>query len=177
MILKKNNIVLLGMTGVGKTTIGKILSKTTMCDFIDIDYEIEKASNMKVSNFFIQYNEKEFRKIEKKILIRNLLNENNTIISTGAGVLSDEEIIKFVKNESTSIFLDINLSILIKRLKKNFRNRPLLASGNLEKTLKQMYNDRVENYNKADIKILVDGLSINEVISKIIEKLSGYEKN
>jgi len=114
MILKKNNIVLLGMTGVGKTTIGKILSKTTMCDFIDIDYEIEKASNMKVSNFFIQYNEKEFRKIEKKILIRNLLNENNTIISTGAGVLSDEEIIKFVKNESTSIFLDINLSILIK---------------------------------------------------------------
>ena len=177
MILKKNNIVLLGMTGVGKTTIGKILSKTTMFDFVDVDYEIEKASNMKISDFFIKYNEEDFRKVEKKILVRNLLNKKNTVISTGAGVLSDEEIIKFVKNESISIFLNINLSILIKRLKKNIRGRPLLASGNLEKTLKLMYKDRLEKYNKADIKILVDGLSINEIISKIIEKLNCYEKN
>ncbi len=177
MILKKNNIVLLGMTGVGKTTIGKILSQSTKFDFIDIDFEIEKAANMKISDFFARYGEKEFRKIEKKILIRNFLNKNNTVISTGAGILGDKEIIKFVKDESISIFLDINLNTLTKRLKKNFRNRPMLASVNLEKTLKQMYKDRIEKYNNADIKILVDGLSINQIVSKIIEKLNYYEKN
>ena len=177
MILKKNNIVLVGMTGVGKTTIGKILSKTTNFYFIDVDYEIEKASNMKIADFFIKYSEKEFRDVEKKILVRNLLNKNNTVISTGGGILGDTEIIEYIKDESISIFLDINLKILIKRLKKNFRNRPLLTSGNLEKTLTQMYKDRIEKYNKADIKILVDGLSINEIISKIICKLNGYEKN
>ena len=69
MILKKNNIVLVGMTGVGKTTIGKILSKTTNFDFIDVDSEIEKASNMKIADFFIKYSEKEFRDVEKKILV------------------------------------------------------------------------------------------------------------
>ena len=67
MHLRKNNIVILGMTGVGKTTIGKILSKILKFKFIDVDYEIEKASNLKVYDFFSQYGENEFRKLEKKI--------------------------------------------------------------------------------------------------------------
>ena len=71
MNLRKNNIVMLGMTGVGKTTIGKILSKVIKAKFIDIDYEIEKASNLKVYDFFSQYGENEFRKLEKKVFLMN----------------------------------------------------------------------------------------------------------
>ena len=66
MNLRKNNIVILGMTGVGKTTIGKILSKIIKFEFIDIDNEIERASNLKVHDFFEKYGEKEFRNLEKK---------------------------------------------------------------------------------------------------------------
>ncbi len=177
MILKKNNIVLIGMTGVGKTTIGKILSKAINYDFIDIDSEIEKASKIRVYDFFIKYGEMEFRKIEKKILYKNLLNKRKKIVSTGAGIVGDANILEHIKDQGISIFLDINLNILIKRLKKNIRNRPLLASGNLENTLEQMYKDRIKNYNKADIKIIFDGFSVNEVISEILEKLICYEKS
>ena len=60
MIFRKNNIVLVGMTGVGKTTIGKLLSKKLDFAFIDIDWEIEKATNHKISDFFEKYGENEF---------------------------------------------------------------------------------------------------------------------
>ena len=80
MNLRKNNIVILGMTGVGKTTIGKILSKILKFKFIDIDYEIEIASNLKVQDFFEKYGEKEFRELERKILLRSLQKKDNTII-------------------------------------------------------------------------------------------------
>ena len=72
MNLRKKYIVILGMTGVGKTTIGKILSKILKFDFIDIDHEIEKASKLKVHDFFEKYGEIEFRNLEKKIFFKSL---------------------------------------------------------------------------------------------------------
>ena len=66
MKLKKKHIVLVGMTGVGKTTIGKFLSKEISYNFIDVDIEVEKATNLRIRDFFKTYGENEFRKIEKK---------------------------------------------------------------------------------------------------------------
>jgi len=177
MILEKKNIVLVGMTGVGKTTIGKILSKNLRKNFIDIDFEIEKASGEKIHNFFGNYGEKEFRIIEKKILIKSLNENLNSIISTGAGVLADKENFDIIKKKSVSIFLDINLSNLVERLSSNTRNRPKLKFGNLRKNLEKMYENRKENYNRSDIKILVDGISTNDITQKIINQLTQYEKN
>ena len=68
MILEKKNIVLIGMTGVGKTTIGRILSKILRKGFIDIDFEIEKASGHKITDIFEKYGEDEFRILEGKVL-------------------------------------------------------------------------------------------------------------
>ena len=68
MILEKKKIVLVGMTGVGKTTIGRVLSKILRRTFIDIDFEVEKASGQKIHHIFENYGENEFRKIEKKTL-------------------------------------------------------------------------------------------------------------
>ena len=67
MKLKKKHIVLVGMTGVGKTTIGRFLSKEISYNFIDVDIEIERATNLKIKDFFKTYGENEFRKIEKSI--------------------------------------------------------------------------------------------------------------
>ena len=175
MNLRKNNIVILGMTGVGKTTIGKILSKFLKFRFIDTDNEIEKASNLKVSDFFEKYGEVEFRELEKKIFLKSLQSKDNTIVSTGAGILSDNEIILEIKKKSISIFLDINISNLVNRLKYNTRNRPKIQKGNLRKNLENMYKNRVSNYNQADIKISVNELPAGDVVSRIIKKLN-YEK-
>lgn len=174
MNLRKNNIVILGMTGVGKTTIGKILSKILKFKFIDIDYEIEMASDLKVHDFFEKYGEKEFRELERKILLRSLQKKDNTIISTGAGILSEKKIISEIKKKSISIFLDISMSNLLNRLKHNTRNRPKLR-GDLKKNLENMYKNRITNYNQADIKISVNNLTAGDIVSRIIKKLN-YEK-
>ena len=176
MNLRKNNIVMLGMTGVGKTTIGKILSKVLKAKFIDIDYEIEKASNLKVYEFFNQYGENEFRKLEKKVLLKSLCNTNKSVIATGAGILTDNEIISLIQTNSVSIFLDIKISNLLERLKYNLKNRPKLKKGSLKENLEIMYNNRVSGYNQANIKISVDELSTADVVSKIVKKLNNYDK-
>ena len=174
MHLRKNNIVILGMTGVGKTTIGKILSKILKFKFIDVDYKIEKASNLKVSDF-LKNMEKKNLELEKKIFLKSLQSKENTIISSGSRILSDEEIILEMKKKSISIFLDINTSNLVNRLKYNIRNRPKLQRGNLKKNLENMYKNRITNYNQADIKISVNELPAGDVVSRIIKKLN-YEK-
>ncbi len=176
MNLRKNNIVMLGMTGVGKTTIGKILSKVLKAKFIDIDYEIEKASNLKIYDFFNQYGEKEFRKLEKKVLLKYLYNTNKAVISTGAGILSDNEIISSIHNNSVSIFLDIKITNLLERLKYNLKNRPKLRKGNLEENLETMYNKRISGYKQANIRVTVDQLSSADVVSRIVKKLNNYGK-
>ena len=176
MNLRKNNIVMLGMTGVGKTTIGKILSKVIKAKFIDIDYEIEKASNLKVYDFFSQYGENEFRKLEKKVFLKSLSNTNKSVISTGAGILSDNEIISSIQTNSLSIFLDIKISNLVERLKYNLKNRPKLKKKNLKENLETMYKSRISGYNQANLKITVDGLSAADVVSRIVKKLNNYDK-
>ena len=92
MIFIKKNIVMVGMTGVGKTTIGKVLSKKLKKKFFDIDFEIENASGLKIADLFSEYGEKEFRKIEKKIIVKILNDYSEAIISTGAGIFNNKKI-------------------------------------------------------------------------------------
>ena len=110
--------------------------------------------------------------MEKKIFFKSLQKKKNTVVSTGAGILYDEKIILKIKEKSISVFLDFKISNLVNRLKHNIRNRPKLKKGNLKKNLENMYKNRINNYNHADIKISVDELSASDIISRIIKKLN-----
>ena len=176
MIFEKKKIVIVGMTGVGKTTVGKILSKILRKKFIDIDYEIEKSSGLKIHDFFESYGEEQFRIVEKKVLEKILDFNENFIISTGAGILEDIESLENIK-KAISVYLDIKISNLVDRLSSNIRNRPKLKTGNLKENLMGMYNLRKKNYNSADIKITVDGLSLPDIVKRIINKLQNHENN
>ena len=177
MILEKKKIVLLGMTGVGKTTIGRVLSKILRRTFIDIDIEVEKASGQKIHHIFEKYGEDEFRKIEKKTLYRFLNTKINFVISTGAGILGDQETINIIKKNSVCIFLDIKINNLVERLNNNFKSRPLLKNGNLRENLENMIKKRIQNYKQAHIIIPVDGLSIPDIVRRVINNLKYHDKN
>mgnify|MGYP003954651051 CR=1 FL=1 len=164
------------MTGVGKTTVGRFLSKKLKRQFFDIDIEIENASGLKISNLFSEFGEKEFRRIEKKIKIKILNDNRGTIISTGAGILSDSEINNFILENSICIFLDAKTTTLYDRLKNNLYNRPKLTKGKLEDNLEAMYKKRIKNYSRAHIIVKVDGLSIHDVSSLVIKDLIKYEQ-
>ena len=171
----EKNILIIGMTGVGKTTIGRQLSKRIRSNFFDSDYQIEEFSGLKITEFFSKYGDEEFRKLERKI-IKKLVEENRkSIISTGAGFFSDNDFNHYILSNTITIFLDAKFETIFERLKGNIKNRPKLFGENLEKKLKFMYTSRIENYKKARIILRVDGLSIHEIVTRIVYLLEEYE--
>ena len=175
MSLKNKNIIIVGMTGAGKTTIGKILSKEISRNFFDIDQEVEKVTNLKIKDFFRIYGEPEFRRLEKSILTKLIMEKNKLVISPGAGIFCNEELRKILLKECICVFLNAKLNTLVSRLKKNLSNRPKLNKGKLEDNLKQMYNERIYHYNKSHLTINVSNKTILEIVKNIIEALKKYE--
>lgn len=171
MSKSSNNIVLVGMSGVGKTTVGRLLSKELNKEFIDIDHEFENITKFKIEDFFSEYGEIEFRKIEKKITTNIILNKDNLVISTGGGIFSDIEIRDFIIKNSLTLFLNSNIDTLASRLRKNFINRPLLNKGSLIDNIEKLYKERIEDYMMAEHIVIVDNLSAEQVALKIIEEI------
>jgi len=159
------------MMGVGKSTIGKILAKKLNYNFVDIDKLIESKENLSINLIFKHKGESYFRKIEYKVILSELKN-NNSVISLGGGAFLNNAIRKNAKKLSTSFWLDVPLEELIKRLKKN-KKRPLLLNKNLSETVKKIYFDRKKIYNEADYRIKCNSLRSGEIVNKI---LNLYEK-
>ena len=114
----KKNLVLTGMMGVGKSTIGKLLSKNLKMQFIDIDSEIEKNELMPIKNVFKKKGEKYFREIEKKITLKKI-KEKNSIIALGGGSFEDLEVREEILENCISFWLDLNLKETALRLKNS----------------------------------------------------------
>ena len=125
----KKNLVLTGMMGVGKTTVGKRLAEKLGNRFIDIDKIIETKENKTITEIFANKGENYFRKIEKEITI-DILNKKNVVIALGGGAFINPNIRKEIRNTSISVWLDLSLKALISRI-SNTKKRPLLKEGNL----------------------------------------------
>ena len=118
------NLVLLGMMGVGKSALAKIVAKKCNLKLIDTDLQIEKKNAMAVNKIFRDKGENFFRKEEEEIVL-NSLDENDSVIALGGGAFISEKIRKKVLSFSVSIWLDTKIDLLEKRL-KNSKKRPLL---------------------------------------------------
>ena len=165
------NIVLIGMAGVGKTTVGRVLSKKIHRKFLDLDQEFEEQTKIRITEFFAIYGEKEFRKIERRIINDVLTKNNKLVVSAGGGIFSNNEIREQIIEKSNTFFLNSSVETLAERLKKNFSNRPLLNKGNLRENIEKLYDKRIKNYMMAKHIILVDNLSIEDVVLNIIKKI------
>lgn len=162
-------LILIGFMGVGKTSVGKKLSEKLNLKFIDTDYEIEKSENKTISQIFEDYGERYFRTLETKIL-KSSIKEENIIISTGGGIITNEENYKILKNEKNVIFLDASTKTIIRHLYDETNKRPLLKdSKNLSSKIEELLSIRYEKYKEvSDILIEVNNKNIDEVISQIL---------
>ena len=140
----KKNVVLTGMMGVGKSTVGKNLAERLNYKFVDIDRLIEKIEGCSIKIIFKQKSEIYFRKLEKQVTLRELEKEN-IVLALGGGAFLDKSVRQEIQKKSISFWLDTNLDILIKRLKKT-NKRPLLYQKNLSQTVKKIYLDRKKTY-------------------------------
>ena len=157
----KNKIVLIGMPGCGKTTIGKILSTQLNLKFYDMDEYIQETSGKTIAELF-EKGEDNFRDLETQAC-RDLIKKNNVIISTGGGVVKRKENVDILKEDSTIIFLDRPVEKIIGDV--DISKRPLLKDGK-EKVL-VLYKERYELYKKAADKIIVNDGTVKDVVQKI----------
>ena len=161
------NLTLTGMMGVGKSTIGKNLAKKLKYNFFDIDKLIENKEGASINSIFKNKSENYFRKIENEITLQVLKNKNS-VISLGGGAFLNKSIRTSAKKKSVSFWLDVDIAQLIKRLKRT-KKRPLLYKKNISDTIKKIYLEREQIYNKADHRIKCSSLKTNEIVDKILK--------
>ena len=168
----KKNLVLTGMMGVGKSTVGKNLAQKLSYNFVDIDRTIESREGSTINLIFKNKSESYFRKLENEISLEKL-KKKNSVISLGGGAFLNKSIRREVKNTSVSFWLDVNVVELIKRLKKT-KKRPLLYNKNLNVTVNKIYLERKKTYSEADYRIKCNFLGPDKIVDKILKL---YEKS
>ena len=145
------SLVLTGMMGVGKSTIGKNLAEKLSYEFIDIDKLIENREGCSINLIFKNKGENYFRRIENIVSLQKLT-KNNSVISLGGGAFLNSSIRRAVKESTVSFWLDVDVNELIKRLNKT-KKRPLLFKKNLNETVKKIYLARKKTYSEANFRI------------------------
>ena len=168
----KKSLVLTGMMGVGKSTIGKSLAQKLSYNFIDIDKLIEAKEGCSINAIFKTKNESYFRKIEQSISLKQLKKERS-VISLGGGAFMNKSIRRAVKDSSISFWLDVEINELIKRLSRT-KKRPLLHKKNLRESIKKIYLERKKTYSEADFRIKCNFLKANIIVNKVLDL---YEKS
>ena len=164
-------IILVGMMGAGKTTIGKLLSNQLAFNFIDLDRKIEEKSGVKINTIFEIEGEEGFREREY-LALNEALAEEKVIISTGGGVVvKDINRSLIQKSEAVVIYLKASLDILVGRL-KNDKTRPMLNKDNKLLSLQNLLSEREPFYeNLADFIIDTSQLKTNDVLKTITKKM------
>jgi len=168
----KKNLVLLGMMAVGKTTLGKIVAKKQELKFIDIDTSIEKKNSMTIKEIFKKKGEKFFRMEEEKEVLKSL-EKNNCVIALGGGAFMNKTLRENILKNAISIWLNVDIKTLNKRVKWN-QKRPLLKQESNQKKLTELYTERKDIYKLADHKIVCDKLSKENIAKKIIALYEKY---
>lgn len=144
-------IVLVGLMGAGKSTIGRRLAQAISLDFVDADQEIVEAAGCSISDIFAMYGESIFRDLEQRVLLR-LLGSAPCVIATGGGAFINPAIRDAIKQKAISVWLKADLPVLLERVSRR-DTRPLLKTGDKGEILGKLIEDRYPIYAEADITI------------------------
>lgn len=170
--LGSRSIVLIGMMGSGKSTIGQRLATRTGLRFVDADVEIERAASMSIPDIFASRGEDEFRAGERRVIAR-LLGQGPQIVATGGGAFIAEETRARVEQNGISIWLRADPDTLMKRVRKR-ANRPLLQTDDPEGTLRRLLIEREPIYALADIEVQSCEEPHDLVVDAVLAALDTY---
>lgn len=165
-------IVLVGLMGAGKTTVGRRLANRLDIPFVDADAEIEAAAGMTIPEIFAQHGEQHFREGERKVIAR-LLQQNGGVLATGGGAFMDPETRAQIKRDGVSVWLRADVGLLLKRVARR-NNRPLLKQGDPAEIMTRLRDERYPVYAQADITVDSTDAPHEEIVDAIIAALQGY---
>jgi shikimate kinase len=162
------SIVLIGMPGSGKSSVGRRLAARLGLDFIDSDAEIEAAAGgMSIADIFAKHGEGEFRSLEARVIAR-LLDRGPIVLATGGGAFMNPATRADIGDSGISVWLKADFSVLLKRIRRK-NDRPLFRNGDQEGTLKRLLAEREPVFANADIAILSDESPHETTVDLIIE--------
>ncbi len=165
-------LVLIGMMGAGKTTVGRRIAARLGRRFVDSDEEIEKAANMSIEEMFAELGEPEFRSGEARVIAR-LLREGALVLATGGGAFINAETRALVKAEAVSVWLRAEFEVLFARVSRR-SNRPLLKTSNPRETLKSLMDARYPIYSEAVVTVHSRDVSQDMVAEEVIEAVLAH---
>jgi shikimate kinase len=165
-------LVLVGMMGVGKTTVGRRLASRLDRQFLDSDEEIEKAAQMTIPEIFEQRGEPEFRTGEMRVIAR-VLKEPNVLLATGGGAFVNPETRTLIKAEAISVWLKAEVDILFERVSRR-SNRPLLKTANPRATLEKLVEERYPIYAEADVTVVSRDVPQDVVADDVVAAVLAY---
>jgi shikimate kinase len=150
--LGSRNLILVGLMGAGKSSVGRLVAQQLGVPFIDSDIEIERVSRMTITELFAAYGEEEFRALEARVMKR-LLKGGPRVVSTGGGAFINARTRRHIKKGGLSVWLKADLDVLWDRVNKR-DTRPLLKTENPKQTLENLMNARYPVYAEADLTVL-----------------------
>lgn len=167
-------VVMVGLMGAGKTSVGRALARRLGIPFVDTDKEIEAAAGCSVVDIFSMYGEEEFRRVEQRVIERVLDTPPALkVISTGEGAFITPAIRQMVLDRALSIWLKADLDLLVKRT--NSRDtRPQLLNTDSRKILQQLINDRYSIYALADITVETNDENLRKTLFKVLRAIEDY---
>ncbi|TCT12277.1 shikimate kinase [Natranaerovirga pectinivora] len=163
-----NNIILIGMPGAGKSTIGVILAKTLGYGFSDTDLIIQKEENELLQNIINTKGLETFLKIEEDVVSK--IHYENTVVATGGSVVYSEKAMRHLKEIGKIVYLEVPLPIIEERL-KNIKTRGIAMK--MGQDIKTLYEERIPLYEKyRDIKVNAGKMLIEQTIEEIVKEIS-----
>lgn len=171
--VKGKPIVLVGLMGVGKTSVGRRLADQLGRTFLDADQEIEAAAGRPVSDIFADFGEASFREGERRVILRILGQDPNIVLATGGGAFVDETIRTAVLEKAVSVWLSASVDILVERTGRR-NTRPLLKKGNPKEILTRLSKERAPFYRQAHIHVESERGPATNVVREVLRSLTNY---
>ena len=169
--LGRRSVVLVGMMGAGKSSIGRRLALRLGIPFVDADVEIEKAAGMTISDIFTIRGEAEFRAGEARVIVR-LLDSGPQVLATGGGAFTNPDTRAAITAKGISIWLKAEFDVLMKRIKRR-HDRPLLKTDDPGATLRKLMEERDPIYALADLTVQSREVMHDKIVDEIVSALAG----
>jgi len=173
LLLGHRSIVLIGMMGVGKSSIGRRLGARLGVPFVDADAEIEKAAGMSIADIFARHGEADFRSGEARVIAR-LLEGGPQVLATGGGAVMAADTRAAIKAKGVSIWLSADFDVLMRRILKRKNDRPMLQTADPAATLRQLLTEREPIYAQADIAVHSREVPHDAIVAEIMRDLAAF---
>ncbi|MDB5685745.1 MAG: shikimate kinase [Rhizorhabdus sp.] len=164
-------LVLIGLMGAGKSTVGKRLAARLHLPFVDADHEIERAAGLSITEIFARFGEKEFRDGERRVIAR-LIDGRPKVIATGGGAFMQDETRELILERALAIWLDADLDVLAERVGRRDGSRPLLRNRDPREALAELAAIRNPVYALAPVHVRSQPLPHEATVDSILKALA-----